>query len=98
MENQAIKNIMDNVVENRNKELYSIETRKEIQDKYFTFDFNKKYETQWRRLRDFVDAIELLKHFAEDWEKEKNGFSCSVDRVYQYFINPLCQKFDLTSE
>jgi len=96
IDKKALKEVMTSIVENRNKELYAIQTREELEKKYFHFDFNNDYGNNVQRLRKFIDSIELLKHFARDWEKEKFGFTCCVDRVYQYYINPLCKKFEQT--
>ena len=93
----ALKETISSIAKLSRDELYEIETREELLSKYFYFDFDKKYTSGAERLRRFTDNIELLKHFAERWEKHKHGFTCCVDRVYQYYVNPLCVRYDQTN-
>ena len=90
---EKMKDTIKHIIEKTTKELKDCKTREEVITKYFYFDYHKKYNTKEKRLEDFFEQLEMLSHFAKQWEEVTNGAVMSIDRVRKHFLRPQFKKY-----
>lgn len=85
MDQKDIENACYSILEKSRIELLS--KSQEQLEEYWYFDFHKKASTEWYTY-EFFKALDLYSSFCREWEEERNGCVCLVERIREKYILP----------
>jgi len=91
MKNEDFKKVIGNILVNSHNELMS--KSEEQLEEYWFFNFDKGLDNLDWYCYEFFKTLELYVSFCREWEEEKNGSICVVERVREKYIFPKIKLF-----
>lgn len=86
----AIDSIINNIIENGEKELESLSETELEKFWYFVFASKKTLESN---LYEFTEMLRLYSSQCRRWEEKHNGTCCVVERVRDKYLMPKIKGF-----
>ena len=88
---EEIGNVAKGILKQTKEELMS--KSKEQLEEYWFFDFNEGLDDiEWFSYK-FYKALDLYGSFCREWEEEKNGSVCVVERARKNYLMPKIKKY-----